>query len=228
LSRARVHRATELAAEEAGKYISLVNRAIIAVYRCQQELVSVKHLVEHIESEREAEAPTVRRDPVPAMCFIDLMGFTRWTEEAGDQAATELAATLASLVDASGHEHRGSLVKWSDEGPMVYFREPRDAVTFALDVADRIPEEGLPPVRVGVAAGPLLVAYGRDNVGRTVNLAARIAAQARPGQVLVSEDVVIAIVPEPATFVAAWTAQLNGFTTPVELFEAVRMGRSDE
>ena len=42
---------------------------------------------------------------VPAMCFLDLAGYTRLTEERGDQAAAELAGTLAELVGRAAREH---------------------------------------------------------------------------------------------------------------------------
>ena len=59
----------------------------------------------------------------------------------------------------------------------------------------QLPEAGLPPAHVGVAAGPVVV-QGGDYFGRTVNLAARIAARAGAGQVLVSQSVVEAARPE--------------------------------
>jgi adenylate cyclase len=61
-------------------------------------------------------------------------------------------------------------------------------VLSALELVAQLPEAGLPPGHVGVAAGPV-VAQGGDYFGRTVNLAARIAARAGAGQVLVSDRV---------------------------------------
>jgi class 3 adenylate cyclase len=82
---------------------------------------------------------------------------------------------------------------------MVHFREPAGAVLSALRMVEELPPAGLPPAHVGVAAGPV-VAQGGDYFGRTVNLAARIAAQAEAGQVLVSERVVEGA-PQGVTFV---------------------------
>ncbi len=64
---------------------------------------------------------------------------------------------------------------------MAYFRDPRDAVTFALRISRQVPEARLPPAHLGVAAGSV-VAYAGDYFGRTVNLAARIAAYASSGK----------------------------------------------
>jgi adenylate cyclase len=58
--------------------------------------VWTEDLVEVIEGEVEAAGVLVRPERVPAMCFLDLAGYTRLTEERGDQAAAELAGTLGS------------------------------------------------------------------------------------------------------------------------------------
>ena len=65
-----------------------------------------------------------RLDRPPAMCFLDITGYTRLTEERGDEAAAELAAQLADLVRRSSQEHGGTPVKWLGDGVMFYFREP--------------------------------------------------------------------------------------------------------
>jgi adenylate cyclase len=83
----------------------------------------------------------------------------------------------------------------------------------------QLPEAGLPPAHVGVVAGPV-VAQGGDYFGRTVNLAARIAARAGAGQVLVSQSVVEAASPEGVAFVDVGEVRLKGFTGPTRLLEA--------
>jgi class 3 adenylate cyclase len=153
---------------------------------------------------------------VPAMCFLDLAGYTRLTEERGDQAAAELAGTLAELVCHTAREHSGLPVKWLGHAVMVYFREPAAAVRAALQMVERLPAAGLPPAHVGVAAGPV-VAQGGDYFGRTVNLAARIAAHAGPGQVLVSASVAEAGLPAGVALEESGEVRLKGFARPVRL-----------
>jgi adenylate cyclase len=65
-----------------------------------------------------------------------------------------------------------------------------------------------------------VVAQGGDFFGRTVNLAARIASHAGPGQVLVSQRVAEAAPPQGVDFVEVGEAQLKGFAHPVRLLEA--------
>ena len=215
--------AREWAAQLSGDlhFGSLVDRALLAAYRRQQELAWTEQLVEEIEAALEETGVLGRPGRVPAMCFLDLTGYTRLTEERGDQAAAELAGMLAVLVGRSSRAHGGVPVKWLGDGVMVHFREPAGAVQAALGMVEQLPAAGLPPAHVGVAAGPVVV-QGGDYFGRTVNLAARIAAYASASRVLVSEPVVQRAPPQGVTFVELGLVQLEGIAHPVRLLEARR------
>src|SRR6266542_6162374 len=84
----------ELASQLATAFLPLVDRALMGIYRRQQEVVWTEDLVEDIEHELESAGVLGRPGRVPAMSFLDLVGYTRLTEEQGDQAAAELAASL--------------------------------------------------------------------------------------------------------------------------------------
>src|SRR6266508_4540970 len=116
--------AMEQAAQLAIEFLPLVDPALLAIFRRQQELAWTEDLVERIEDELERAGVLGRPGRVPAMCFLDLVGYTHLTEKRGDQVAAELAATLAVLVDRSSREHGGVPVKWLGDGVMVHFREP--------------------------------------------------------------------------------------------------------
>jgi adenylate cyclase len=215
--------AMERAAQRAAdiNFTPMLDRALLAAYRRQQELAWIESLVEDIEAALEASGVLGRPERVPAMCFLDLVGYTRLTEEHGDQAAAALAEALALLVDRASREHGGVPVKWLGDGVMFHYREPAEAVLAALGLVAQLPEAGLPPAHVGVAAGPVVV-QGGDYFGRTVNLAARIAARAGAGQVLVSQSVVESAPPEGVRFVELGELRLEGFARPVRLLEARR------
>jgi adenylate cyclase len=213
--------AMELAPQQSVDFLPLMDRALLAGLRRQQELVWTEGLVEHIEDELEAAGTLGRPGRVPAMVFLDLVGYTRLTEEQGDAAAAALAESLALLVDRSAREHGGVPVKWLGDGVMVHFREPAGAVRSALELVGRLPGAGLPPAHVGMAAGPVVV-QGGDYFGRTVNLAARIAVRAGPGQVLVSRRVAESAPPDGVVFTDAGEVELKGFARPVRLLEARR------
>jgi adenylate cyclase len=211
--------AMEGAAVRSVEFLPLVDPALLAIYRRQQELVWTEDLVEGIEHELEAAGELGRPQRVPAMSFVDLVGYTRLTEERGDRTAAELAESLAALVDRFSREHGGQPVKWLGDGVMVHFREPEGAVLSALRMVAQLPQAGLPPAHVGVAAGPVVV-QGGDYFGRTVNLAARIAARAGAGQVLVSDSVAESAAPAGVTFMELGALRLKGIDRPVRVLEA--------
>jgi adenylate cyclase len=124
----------------------------------------------------------------PAIAFLDLTGYTALTEEQGDQAGAELADRLATLVNEAAQPHNGQPVKWLGDGVMFHFAEPAGAVLTALDLVEQTPATVDVRARVGVNAGRVIFRDG-DYFGRTVNVAARIADYARPGEVLVSDEV---------------------------------------
>jgi len=213
--------AMELAPQQSVDFLPLMDRALLAGLRRQQELVWTEGLVEHIEDELEAAGTLGRPGRVPAMLFLDLVGYTRLTEEQGDVAAAALAESLAVLVDRSARDHGGVPVKWLGDGVMVHYRTPAGGVRSALELVEQLPAAGLPPAHVGVAAGPVVV-QGGDYFGRTVNLAARIAVRAGAGQVLVSQRVAESDPPAGVRFVELGELRLKGFARPVRLLEARR------
>ena len=200
---------------------SLIEQVLLAVYHGQQEHAWSQVFVEHVESALEQAGLHSRLERPPAMCFLDLTGYTRLTEERGDEAAAELAARLAGLVCQCSKEHGGTPVKWLGDGVMFYFREPGAAVLAALEMTEVVGRHGLPPAHVGIHAGPVIFQDG-DYFGRTVNLAARIAEYARPGEVLVSQEVVDAADAAPVTFVEIGPVELKGVPGTLRLHIARR------
>jgi adenylate cyclase len=216
--RAAMERAARLSID----FLPLGDPALLAIYHRQEELLWTEGLVERIEHELEQAGILGRPGRVPAMLFLDLAGYTRLTEEQGDAAAAALAESLAVLVDRSARAHGGVPVKWLGDGVMVHYRTPAGAVGSALELVEQLPEAGLPPAHVGVAAGPVVV-QGGDYFGRTVNLAARIAARAGAGQVLASQGVAASDPPAGVRFLELGELELKGFARPVRLLEARRV-----
>jgi adenylate cyclase len=111
------------------------------------------------------------------MCFLDLVGDTRLTEERGDDAAAEIAANLAELTQRAARARGGLPVKWLGDGVMFSQAAWRGGALGA-EMAQEAPAAGLSPAHVGIHAGPIVVQDG-DYFGRTANLAARIAGRGR-------------------------------------------------
>ena len=107
-------------------------------------------------------------------------------------AAAELAEQLGRLVQRASVQHGGRPVKWLGDGVMFFFPNPGPGVVAALEMVAGVAEAGLPPAHVGLHAGPVIFQEG-DYYGQTVNVASRIAEYARPGEVVVSQEVVDAI-----------------------------------
>ena len=199
----------------------LREQALLAIYYGQQEHAWNRETVEHVEGALERAGLFRRLDRPPAMCFLDITGYTRLTEERGDEAAADLATRLAALVRRASQEHGGTPVKWLGDGVMFYFREPGAAVLAALEMVEVVGRQNLPPAHVGVHAGPVVFQDG-DYFGRTVNLASRIADYARPGEVLVSQEVVDAAEGGPVTFTEIGPVELKGVPGTLRLHIARR------
>ena len=213
----------ELAAAVGAEWNRLAHPAVIAMYHAQQEHAWMRNIIESFESGLEEAGLLTRLATPPAVSFLDLSGYTRLTEERGDAVAAELASNLASLVHATSADHGGRPVKWLGDGVMFVFSDPGRAVLGALEMVARIPEQGLPPARVGVDAGPVIFQDG-DYFGRTVNVAARIAAYARSGEVLVTDAVVEASSHETSCrFQSIGEADLKGVGQPLALHLASRV-----
>ena len=214
-----MHRAGKLTSP----LIGLLGETVMATYKRQQEVGWTEHQIEHVEQALEDAGVPLPPGVPMAMCFVDLTGYTRLTEERGDEEAAASAARLAEIVQVPSRHHRGEAVKWAGDGVMFRFRDPNGAVLSALEMVEAIPAAGLPPAHVGVAAGPV-IQQGGDFYGRTVNLASRISDRARSGQVLVSQRVREFATSADVSFVDMGAIELKGFTNAVPLFEARRGG----
>ena len=177
----------------------LSERALLGMYHLQQTQTWTTNLIEAVEMQLAAAGLHSRLAHPPAMCFLDITGYTRLTQEHGDAAAAELAEDLGRIVQRSSVKHGGRAVKWLGDGVMLHFPQPGLGVEAALEMVAGVVEAGLPPAHVGLHAGPVIFQEG-DYYGSTVNVAARIADYARPGEVVVSQDVVDASADAPLTF----------------------------
>lgn len=194
------------------------------LYRRHSEVFETEHLFDHVETALE-DAGVHRREPrqVEGCVFADLSGYTRLTEESGDEEAARVSLKLAELVNEIASRHRGAVVKMLGDGVHFHFRDPRDAVMASLEIVDTVHPAGLPPAHVGVNAGPMIYDEG-DYFGRTVNIAARIASQAGPDQVFVGEDVLPHVTPSGFRLVEVGAFELKGIAEPLMLYEAIHDG----
>jgi class 3 adenylate cyclase len=216
-------KAWELSAAMGNEMRPMFRELLLWVYERHQETYILEDVIEHMENVLRGETPARSRVRDQTIAFLDLTGFTRLTEERGDEVAAELAATLADLVQDASTPHGGRPVKLLGDGVMFHFREPAAAVECALELVERAPEEGLPPAHVGVSVGPVVVRDG-DYFGRTVNVAARVADRAGPHEVFVTAEVVAAA-GDSARFTEVGAFELKGLAEPLVLHRAERSRR---
>lgn len=125
-----------------------------------------------------------------AVLFTDLVGFSSWALESGDELAIRLLREVADAIEPPIVERRGKVVKRLGDGLMGAFRDARGATEAAFDACERVARVDVhgyrPRLRTGIHLGrPRKV--GNDYFGIDVNIAARLAEAALPGEILISE-----------------------------------------
>lgn len=213
----------DVALREVGVHTSPLGELFAAwLYRRHSETFVVEHRVLHGEEdlERAGIRPRAPVDPA-AIVFLDISGYTRLTEELGDEASAAMPMRLAALVQEASARHGGRTLKWIGDGVELYFRRPADAVLCSLELCERTPEIDIPGAHVGINAGPLVYENG-DYYGRTVNIAARIAAHADAGQVLVSEAVASHARPDGVRLTRLGPVAFKGVSEEVVVYEVTR------
>jgi adenylate cyclase len=153
-----------------------------------------------------------------ALLFTDLVGFSTWALEAGDEAAIRLLRAVCAAEDEAVSLHQGAIVKRLGDGVMAVFSRSSQAVEAAFDLQGRLAEvevEGhRPRLRAGVHLGrPRKV--GGDYLGVDVNTAARVVEAAGGGEVLVSDRACAEL--EPAAFGLGRKRPLRAAGAPKEL-----------
>jgi adenylate cyclase len=126
-------------------------------------------------------------EQVLAVCFVDMVGFTRLGVELEVLELGAIARQLARLA-ATVATPPARLIKTIGDAAMFVSPDPRALVEVALDLLDGAEAEDLPVLRAGIAYGPAAERAG-DFYGNTVNLASRVTGVARPGSVLCTAEV---------------------------------------
>lgn len=164
----------------------------------------------------DATSETQRDHGVRSIMFTDIVGSTEMCSRHGDDAAILMLGVHDSIVRAALGEHKGREVKHTGDGIMAAFNSAASAVKSACHILTglRAHNDGGPDlpvmVRVGISAGEP-VEQAADLFGSTVQLAARLCAQADPGQILVSNVVADLCIGKNLKFTDAGEVELKGF-----------------
>jgi adenylate cyclase len=173
-------------------------------------------VVGHMEAGLGADTAEIELGQVTmTLCFIDLSGFTRYTEEEGDMEALDVIENFVETVEAT-LPPEAAIVKTIGDEVMVVSPDAASLTEWAVGLLDRFPRRPRP--RVGIHCGEAVYRDG-DYFGSQVNLAHRVVNRALAGEVLVTDRVATAIAErEQLEFEPIGQVSLKGFPVPTDLF----------
>jgi class 3 adenylate cyclase len=182
---------------------------------------AVRSSIEDLADWAEVERPDLARlapSGKVAIVFSDIEESTALNERIGDRAWVRLIGSHDKLVRRHVKQHSGHVVKSQGDGFMIAFAQPEQAVQCSIDVQRSLRRRpnGI-RVRIGIHMGKS-VRRGDDLFGRNVAMAARVAAQADGGEILVSEVVRDALSDEDIEFDDGREVALKGFSGSHRLY----------
>ncbi|MDQ1704448.1 MAG: hypothetical protein QOF18_814 [Frankiaceae bacterium] len=158
--------------------------------------------------------------------FTDLVGFSAWALKAGDDDALQLLREVARAVEPAVLDHRGRVVKRLGDGLMAVFPSPQLGFDAVVEAWARVAELEVaghrPQLRAGLHTGQPR-AIGGDYLGVDVNVAARLAEKAGPGEILVSDAAVAGLDPERVVTrrkVSFWLSRAKGVPDDLAVYAA--------
>ena len=157
--------------------------------------------------------------------FVDLCGFTAFTEHEGDERTVVILASFRTRVREIAARRGVRVTKWLGDGAMLSSPDAPAVVAMVIELAatgvDLVPL----PLRAGISQGAVIMFEGDDYIGRATNVAARLCDAASAGEILATREIVSlaprwvhADPPEP------YSAQ--GFDRPIEA-ASLTVGLSD-
>src|SRR6478736_3197983 len=168
---------------------------------------------------------TIVEAGIKTFLIADVRGYTRFTQQRGDEAAARLATRFAELAREAIEEAGGTLVELRGDEALAVFDSARQALRAASDlqerfVAETVADPILPlAVGIGLDAGEAVPVDGGFR-GGALNRAARLCSLARPGEVLASDAVrELAGATDGVAFGFRRVERLKGFEKPVGVVE---------
>lgn len=154
--------------------------------------------------------------------FVDLSGFTRYTQQQGDEAAVLALKFFREVTREVCARYGVRIAKWLGDGAMLIGVEAEDLAETMTSMRKIFAENDSPlPFKAGVATGPVILFEGDDYIGSIVNLASRLADLAEPGQLLAPKDFVSALMVNTDA-IAIGPVTIAGFAEPIEVVALVQ------
>jgi len=189
-------------------------------YRTAGELVADARVAATGEGDGVVAPP--RAAQLRTFLIADVRGYTRYTQQHGDEAAAELASRFAALVGEAVAAHEGRVIELRGDEALVVFDSARQALQAALAVQAAVTQRDLARgVGIGIDAGEA-VPVGKGYRGGALNMAARLCSLAGPGEVLASDAVVhLARAVPGVRYLQGRVERLKGIEQPVRVVEVV-------
>jgi adenylate cyclase len=171
---------------------------------------TLEDLLEALGSSAEGELRSTVSEGTITLVFTDVEDSTSWAERLGDEIWAEIITWHDETIGRIAASHGGIVVKTLGDGAMIAFESTRQAARAAIDIEREMGAyDGKAPLqlRIGIHIGDV-VQTGDDYLGHAVNKAARIAAAASGGQIMVSR-VVRAMLGDTPEFVFGNTADVE-------------------
>jgi class 3 adenylate cyclase len=153
--------------------------------------------------------------------FIDVCGFTQFTEQHGTPAALEVLTRFRSAVRTVTGRRGVRVLKWLGDGAMLVGVEPGPVIAAVCELGMRFDEDPF-DIHAGIAGGHVLLFEGDDYIGPAANHAARLCEAAAPGEILA-----IGVGPHVPDWVQARDALTVDAQGIGELHAVVRLGVAD-
>jgi adenylate cyclase len=161
--------------------------------------------------------------------FVDVCGSTQLYDALGNARAQAIIAKTLAILSQTATRHLGTVIKTIGDSVMCTFTTARDAANAAVDMQrslkDAVSQENMGirslAIKVGFHSGPV-IAHAADVFGDTVNVASRVVAHAKPGQILVAKQTMRKLPREVSANVrAVGSTMVKGKKEPVELYEVI-------
>jgi adenylate cyclase len=157
-----------------------------------------------------------------------MCGFTRMNDTLGDDEALQVLASFRAIVRSLSPDHGTRVGKWLGDGVMFVGTEVSPIVDTVLDLSQQIENANIAlPLRIGVAAGKVIVFEGDDYIGMAINLASRLCDAAAPGEIMV-DGVVADQLGDTFPVVSLGIRHLPGIVAPIEVFRVRRAFELDD
>jgi adenylate cyclase len=199
--------------ELAGDMLPLASPLIDYLHTRYLRFFLEQDVIGHMESELDPDSD-LGQVPV-TLCFIDLTGFTRYTEEEGDLEALDVVENFVETVEAT-LPPEATIVKTIGDEVMVVSPDAASLTEWAVGLLARLPER--PQPRVGIHCANAVYRDG-DYFGTHVNLAHRVVSRAQAGEVMATDRVIEAIRDrDDLAYEPIGEVNLKGFPAPTPLF----------